>query len=318
MRSAAEDDDRTIAELRTRIAEYAMAVDLLSRLAQAVGETDVARGILDLLQELFAPATISFVPLVDGRLGEAVTVGEPISDRCRRAARDALAAGATCGDGGFVLPLARGDEVLAVVVVSGLPFPERCEHYLDVALGISEILALTVAYARAYDRLVLLSVTDELTGLPNRRSGLERLETDLARCRRQSGDLAVAILDIDLFKRVNDEYGHAVGDAILREVSHRLREAVRPYDMLARLGGEEFLVVAPDIALPEATGLAERLRRAISGEGFMVERTRLKVTISAGVTAAREDDLSPKTALARADAALYAAKSGGRDRVETA
>ncbi len=163
-----------------------------------------------------------------------------------------------------------------------------------------------------------MAVTDSLTGLHNRRYGLFQLDRMLAQAGR---GLAVMLLDIDHFKRVNDTHGHSVGDRVLSLVARRLRAQLRAGDLLARIGGEEFLIALPDADRALALGCAERLRAAIAGHGFATGAGAqlLGVTISVGI--ALSDPGAGETAqslLDRADAALYGAKAHGRDQVTLA
>lgn len=168
---------------------------------------------------------------------------------------------------------------------------------------------------RLQEELRFQSRTDPLTGCLNRRAALERFEAEASRARREEAALTVAVLDVDHFKQVNDVHGHGVGDTVLRELVRRLGGALRVSDSLGRLGGEEFCVLWPHTADP--LGLAERIRAAVSGAPFVVGGEiplALPVTVSVGVTTTAGDE-PVELVLARADAALYAAKAGGRDRV---
>jgi len=160
--------------------------------------------------------------------------------------------------------------------------------------------------------LEVLSVTDRLTGLFNRRKLDELLEEELARCRRYDVEFAVIIMDIDHFKRVNDSHGHHVGDVVLQAMAQILRERTRDADALARLGGEEFVILCRHAGLEGAMDTAERIRAAIAGHDFPGVG---QVTASFGVAACCESDTT-ETLLERADAALYRAKAAGRNRVE--
>jgi diguanylate cyclase (GGDEF)-like protein len=160
--------------------------------------------------------------------------------------------------------------------------------------------------------LEVLSVTDRLTGLFNRRKLDEVLDEELIRCRRYGVEFAAIIMDIDHFKRVNDTHGHHVGDTVLRAMAQILRERTRDADALARLGGEEFVIVCRHAALDGAMDTAERVRAAIAAFDFPGVG---KVTASFGVAACCENDTA-QTLLERADTALYRAKAAGRDRVE--
>ena len=162
-----------------------------------------------------------------------------------------------------------------------------------------------------------LATTDALTGIGNRRAVIQRLEEELARGARAGHVTGVIELDADLFKNVNDTYGHAAGDEVLREIATRMLGALREYDVVGRLGGEEFLVVAPDIGRHTLAELAERLRLTIEERPVTFEQHLIPVTVSVGSTLAGPDDTA-ESALARVDTALYAAKAAGRNRVETA
>jgi len=162
-------------------------------------------------------------------------------------------------------------------------------------------------------RLKHIAAIDELTEIPNRRSALERLRGEIERSRRVGDLLSVIGIDIDHFKQVNDDAGHAAGDAVLREVASRMSETIREYDLVARIGGEEFLVIAPTTGTDEALSLAQRILQATRSKPFSAGTRRFDITLSAGVTTlGREDDVD--ALLARADRALYLAKEQGRDR----
>ncbi|UZE88226.1 sensor domain-containing diguanylate cyclase [Pseudomonas viciae] len=166
---------------------------------------------------------------------------------------------------------------------------------------------------RVEEELRALSVTDALTGIRNRRYFQERLTSEMVRVERGSGELAVIMLDIDHFKRINDQYGHAVGDRVLQAVCQRVAQRLRRTDVFCRLGGEEFVVLCPDTdgtsAYALAIGLWEGLRAApIDGVGV--------VTASFGIASWRIGE-GADALLLRADSGVYAAKQAGRDRVET-
>lgn len=161
-----------------------------------------------------------------------------------------------------------------------------------------------------------LATTDVLTGLSNRRHFLERAAQELGRVRRYDTPSAFIMLDIDHFKRINDTWGHATGDDVLRRMALVLGAAVRETDLVGRLGGEEFGVLLPETGLEPALALAERLREAVTEEEVPVEGERLRFSASFGVTLLHADDETVDMPMARADAALYAAKFAGRNRVK--
>jgi diguanylate cyclase (GGDEF)-like protein len=162
--------------------------------------------------------------------------------------------------------------------------------------------------------LELQATRDNLTGLFNRRYADDYLVRELDICRRERRRFAVALADIDFFKRVNDTHSHATGDAVLRRVASILRERCRASDVLARYGGEEFLVCLPSTELREAQRLCEGLRAAVESANWAELGLADGVTISFGIAEYRAD-VSPERLLNRADERLYEAKNGGRNLV---
>jgi diguanylate cyclase (GGDEF)-like protein len=142
------------------------------------------------------------------------------------------------------------------------------------------------------------------------------VEDELQRLKRYDGGAALLMLDLDHFKRVNDTWGHAIGDKILRHFTVLAQEHLRGTDLLGRLGGEEFAVLLPGTDLTGAVGLAERLRHHVASSPVSVASEDITYTVSIGVTMINLQDMSPDDALARSDEALYRAKTGGRNRVE--
>jgi diguanylate cyclase (GGDEF)-like protein len=193
----------------------------------------------------------------------------------------------------------------------GKPY-DQAELHARLEVG-RRLVELNDALVQAQLRLEVQARTDVLTGLANRRSILERLEDEVRRAAREGGALGVGMVDVDLFKHVNDRYGHAAGDEVLCEVARRMQQALRPYDRVGRFGGEEFLVLVPGVSAPELEQLLERLRAAVGSSPFTAGGQAFPVTVSAGGAVSGGE---PADALvARADAALYEAKARGRDRV---
>lgn len=170
-----------------------------------------------------------------------------------------------------------------------------------------------------YEAGLALAVTDCLTGLHNRRYMVSHLDTLMERGRESGRPVALLVMDIDHFKDVNDSYGHAVGDEVLREFAERIKRNVRGIDLAVRYGGEEFVVVLPETDLEAARVVGERLRRNVSEKPFEVstEEGRITVTASIGGTVYRGTGIDADGLLRRADEALYAAKNRGRNRVVT-
>ncbi|MFN3789501.1 MAG: diguanylate cyclase [Massilia sp.] len=160
-----------------------------------------------------------------------------------------------------------------------------------------------------------LATTDSLTGLPNRHAFLERAENARQAALRQRQPLALAMMDIDHFKQINDRFGHATGDEALTVFARTARATLRAHETIGRLGGEEFAMVLPGTDVAGALHAAERLRRAVREAVVITSGTPYTMTVSIGVVVLDPNE-TLGMALARADHALYAAKSGGRDRVE--
>ncbi len=157
---------------------------------------------------------------------------------------------------------------------------------------------------------------DTLTGAMNRRAFFKLLDHEMERARRNGEECALAMVDIDYFKAINDSYGHMTGDRVLKAVVRRLYEGLRKYDSICRYGGEEFLVFLPQVSVEQAVEILERVRRELAHRPLMMEEGELRVTASFGIT---ELDMRqhPETSIRRADAALYEAKGQGRNRVCT-
>ena len=155
--------------------------------------------------------------------------------------------------------------------------------------------------------------TDQLTQIANRRGLLQAFEAERSRLERGGGRLSIGLLDIDNFKRLNDELGHSAGDEALRSLAALVSSTLRPTDQVARYGGEEFVVLLPDTPVDEGQQILTRLQRSLTGGLFMHESKQVFVTFSAGVTAYRESE-AIEQALERADQALYEAKRTGKNR----
>jgi diguanylate cyclase (GGDEF)-like protein len=169
---------------------------------------------------------------------------------------------------------------------------------------------------RSNQRLEHLAATDELTGIGNRRQFIERIGTEIARAKRSGHPLSLLSLDLDHFKTINDKYGHPAGDSVLCAFVQKCLEAIRPYDVVARLGGEEFMVLLPGATLEAACVVGERLRSAIEGDAFEVGiPPPIKITISIGVSEFGHDGDTLDSFLGVADQRLYRAKHEGRNCV---
>lgn len=179
----------------------------------------------------------------------------------------------------------------------------------------SLILRLVLQLDNAHAQLHRLIHFDHLTEIYNRRYFMQALEFEVERA-RSGARFALAIVDVDDFKRINDQYGHPIGDLVLRQVAQACRASVRDTDVVARIGGEEFAFLFPNSPLDAANALAERLLVCIRALRIVVQGQPLSVSVSVGLTAMNSRDAELETALRLADKALYAAKAGGKNRLE--
>jgi diguanylate cyclase (GGDEF)-like protein len=206
------------------------------------------------------------------------------------------------------------DEEIELLLYPGTPrFDERATA---LAHTLAAQASIALDNARLHGIVKRQAVTDELTGLANRRSFRETLETELSRAERFDKSLSLVVADLDDFKRVNDQYGHQVGDDVLRAFALVLRGRIRTVDLAARLGGEEFAVLLPETDLEGAEALAESLRAAVAELAVPVDATDVHVTASFGVAAFPQTH-SADELMTSADLALYSAKRQGKNRVVT-
>jgi diguanylate cyclase (GGDEF)-like protein len=186
--------------------------------------------------------------------------------------------------------------------------------YRPVDLHLLQLVAeLSVPYLEIA-RLKRISESDPLTLLHNRRFVQENLPEEIRRAGHHHAPLAAAMIDLDHFKLVNDHHGHEVGDEVLVEAAERIRRACRQSDLVARWGGEEFLIIFPQTSLRQAAIVAERIRRSIADSPFATSAGPVQVTASLGA-ATRQRGEEARTLIRRADQAMYQAKRGGRNRV---
>lgn len=229
------------------------------------------------------------------------------------------------------------DDVISGMMLAPMISEDRCRGVLQVwtdqpfdthrralvrslALFTSNALVnaeRTDALGQANATLERIAHFDALTDLPNRRHFTDTATTEFGRAQRYRRSLGVLMMDIDFFKSINDTHGHAAGDMVLKEVAHALSRAIRPGDMVGRLGGEEFAALLPDCPASHMMTLAERLRSVVEALPITHDGITLSVTMSVGTSEVHlDDDASFEQALQRADEALYDAKRGGRNRVE--
>jgi diguanylate cyclase (GGDEF)-like protein len=174
---------------------------------------------------------------------------------------------------------------------------------------------IAIQNARLFERINTMATTDGLTGLNNRRHFFELADREFVRYKRYGAPLSVFMIDIDHFKRINDVYGHATGDQVLRHLARKLMELVRNSDVVGRYGGEEFVAILPETRLETAAEIAERVRETIENDAVHTEAGDIKYTLSIGVGAFTQDVQTVDAVLDAADKGLYEAKAAGRNRV---
>jgi diguanylate cyclase (GGDEF)-like protein/PAS domain S-box-containing protein len=201
----------------------------------------------------------------------------------------------------------------------------ECKHHFtaeEIMKGeqVSSQVALAISKVRLYSQVQQMAMTDELTGLYNRRGIFEKCRLLLAESRKRNSPLSLIWLDIDLFKAVNDSYGHHIGDQVVRGVAECCKASVRSQDMIGRYGGEggdELIIVLPDTDFATAKQVAERLRVRVAGQTYETDQGPIAVTVSQGIGGAA-GDIDLAELLNRADQAMYAAKTAGRNCVVVA
>lgn len=180
-----------------------------------------------------------------------------------------------------------------------------------------EIVESHLMMSEAKKELLAQSSFDYLTKIMNRRSLEEGVVKELERARRKEGKIGLVLMDIDDFKKVNDSFGHQVGDMVLKEVAERIRSAVRDYDYVGRYGGEEFMVIMVDCDLEDAKRRAEDLRSVISSNSFNGSDFSIALSVSVGVSVSKPQDFKDHSDIVkRVDKALYLAKNKGKNRIE--
>jgi diguanylate cyclase (GGDEF)-like protein len=215
--------------------------------------------------------------------------------------------------------------VVAIFILTAMFFTRTAweEFVATVRLLVERDQALAEArasgkqLAQALSRMQDLAMVDELTGLKNRRAFFDDAEPAIAAARRRKQPIAVALLDLDFFKDVNDTYGHAVGDVVLKEVARRITSTLREEQIVGRLGGEEFVALLPDTTPAQALIAIERVRKAVGATQIPLPGggPAISVTVSGGIAPVLEDE-GLESVLDLADKAMYRAKGLGRDRVE--
>jgi diguanylate cyclase (GGDEF)-like protein len=208
----------------------------------------------------------------------------------------------------------KGSPIGLFVVESSAPLVDRDQR--EFLLTLANQSGLAIENANLYARTLQLSITDGLTGIYNYRHFCERLDQEISRSRRYHVPLGLLLIDIDRFKNFNDQFGHLLGDEVLKAVAQAIRANTRDVDFVARYGGEEFSVILQEIGSQEIAAYAERLRCAVAAVRFEVPGGGTRgVTVSIGAAVGQDGDPEAHEFIRRADAALYIAKEQGRDRI---
>ncbi len=209
-----------------------------------------------------------------------------------------------------IMPLEIDKTPAAYLAVSGIAESQRDKFNI-----LAQQFVLGIKRAILYRQVQELAITDTLTGVLSRRHWMERFGQEIERSRKFKYSFSFLMLDIDYFKTFNDRYGHLVGDAVLREVSKRIKENIRQIDLVGRYGGEEFSVILIETDKNQARFAAERIRKAIEEKEIRVYDEDLKITISIGISVFPEHADTKEALIEKADEALYRAKQAGRNRV---
>jgi two-component system cell cycle response regulator len=214
------------------------------------------------------------------------------------------------------VPVVSGQRLAAVLFLAGRSVSRVSAENAGFLQQVADQAHMVLANSRLFERVRNLSVRDSLTGLWNHRYAMEALRREGERCDRYPQPLSLLMVDIDLFKDVNDAHGHLAGDAVLREVARTLQAGTRGVDVLGRYGGEEFVLILPHTPREQALRTAERLRKGVEEAVVRVDEAEVRVTVSIGVATFPSPEVkAPADLLAAADAALYRAKDQGRNRV---
>ena len=302
---------------------------VLSRLGRALGAQRASLMLLDDARTaLFVKAARGMDPSLVGRVriamsgglaGRAASLGRVMAGRAAVGGPRSYA-----GSAYVLLPLGRGGRCEGVVSLTELPADAvPLDADLRALRRMADRAGHALSAARRIEQAEVLSATDELTSLPNRRSFEKALHREMERCRRAGTALAVALLDIDHFKSLNDRFGHPAGDRVLVQVARRIASAFRETDLVSRWGGEEFAVLLPALAegtVSEAVTAVERARVAVAGKPLTLGPGLPcpVASISGGVALFPMHGTDASELLRRADEALYEAKRTGRDRVRSA
>lgn len=215
-----------------------------------------------------------------------------------------------------VAPLILRDQVLGSLSLESNTLNAFNNNDLRLLVSFAATATAAIQNARLHQEAQTMAITDDLTGLYNRRGLYELGQREVERARRFRRPLAAIMMDIDNFKQINDTYGHSTGDQVLQAVAQRCRENLRKIDILGRLGGDEFAILLPETDMFTASSVAERVRQYIAETPVETQQVNLDVTVSIGIARATDDINYLDKLIRRADSAMYTAKNGGRNRID--
>jgi diguanylate cyclase (GGDEF)-like protein len=221
-----------------------------------------------------------------------------------RAAIDAMPGSA------LAVPLTAGERIIGVLVLRSIDSASYTDGDRDLLSFVSTQLAAAIGRKQLHAQMLFMAMHDELTGLPNRRLFYDRFDTAFARAQRQQAQFALLFIDLNRFKQVNDQYGHACGDRLLQETARRIKQCLRASDTLARIGGDEFVILLENVLLPaDAAAVAAKIHAALAAPVDAGPGVVLSTTVSVGLAIYPDDGIDAKSLMAHADQAMYAAKA---------
>ena len=217
----------------------------------------------------------------------------------------------------ITVPLEVNNKLVGLLNLGTKQYDQATRENMEIVQEVGHMLAIALQQSNLNHKIQQLAITDDLTGIYNRRQLLKLGQREFKRARRYHKPLSLIMFDPDSFKTINDSYGHLVGDEVLIEITRRCTEQIRETDIFGRYGGDEFIVILPETNIEDAQLAAQRLLKAIHDELIHTEKGRIKLSISLGVTefTNNEEDQELKDLVNRADVALYAAKRAGRNRI---
>ena len=257
-------------------------------------------------------------PATDLLLREIQTLKSPIIlDDARSDPRFEKWEGAENVRGWMGVPLYRHDEFIGLMTIDNHKAAAYTQEDASLALSFANSAAIAIENARLFEQTQQMALTDTLTGIYNRRYFYELALKEFSRSKRYQDPLSIIMIDIDHFKNVNDRYGHLAGDQVLMQFVQRIQNELRAPDVLARFGGEEFIILLPETNLGDAVQVAERLREVTSQYPFLLVTAQTFITISLGVSCFKFTTISLDQLIDESDKAMYEAKQFGRNRVRS-